>query len=528
MVSDAVPLGRVGEERRMQEPGKIRTLEDIKAIAEKLRAKGKSITLCHGVFDLLHVGHLRHLRVARDFGDTLIVSITADEFVQKGPGRPVFQSLLRAEMLAALELVDYVVVVYDLSAEPILHAVQPNVYAKGADYIDPDGDVTGKIVRERDIVEQYGGKVVFTEDITFSSSNLLNRFFNVFDPEVKAHLLELKAGDAEAQIAELLDQIKGMNVLVIGDAIIDRYSYVTAMGKSAKEHMIATLLQSSETFAGGVFATANHVASFCHKVDVLTCLGGPEDENFEDLVRASLRPNVGLTPINRYGAPTTLKTRFVEPTYLRKLFEVYSMDDSPLKPDEQAQVDRRLEASIRDYDVVIVNDFGHGMIARSTIDILTKQARFLAINTQINAGNNGFNLITKYSRADYICLDVPEARMAVHDKASSIEAVCGELLPSQIDCSNIIITHGRAGCFAYRRSQNKVMHIPALTQQVVDTVGAGDAFLAVTAPMVAVGGDIALVGFIGNIAGAVKVGIVGHRNFVEKSVLQKYATTLLK
>ena len=157
-----------------------------------------------------------------------------------------------------------------------------------------------------------------------------------------------------------------MNVLVVGDAIIDRYSYVTAMGKSAKEHMIATLLQSSETFAGGVFATANHVASFCAKVDVLTCLGGDEAENFEDLVRASLRPNIELMPIYRHGAPTTLKTRFVEPTYLRKLFEVYSMDDTPLKPDEQQQVDNRLESCIRDYDVVIVNDFGHGLIARST------------------------------------------------------------------------------------------------------------------------------------------------------------------
>src|SRR5579862_4992774 len=251
----------------MQDAGKIRTVDEIKDIAGKLRGKGRSITLCHGVFDLLHIGHLRHLRVARGFGDTLIVSITADEYVQKGPGRPVFQSLLRAEMLAALELVDHVVVVYDVSAEPVLHAVKPNVYAKGGDYIDPTQDVTGKIVRERDIVEQYGGKLVFTEDITFSSSNLLNRFFNVFDPEVKAHLHELKAGDGADQIAELIDNIKDMNVLVVGDAIIDRYSYVTAMGKSAKEHMIATLLQNSETFAGGVFATANHVASFCRKVD---------------------------------------------------------------------------------------------------------------------------------------------------------------------------------------------------------------------------------------------------------------------
>ena len=118
--------------------------------------------------------------------------------------------------------------------------------------------------------------------------------------------------------------------------------------------------------------------------------------------------------------------------------------------------------------------------------------------------------------------------MAVHDKSSAVETVCGELLPAQIDCPNIIVTHGKSGCFAYHRNRNEVAHIPALTQQVVDTVGAGDAFLAVTAPMIAVGADIALVGFVGNIAGAVKVGIVGHRNFVEKSVLQKYAATLLK
>ena len=510
------------------EVSKIKDIHEIGPIADALRAEGRTITLCHGVFDLLHVGHLRHLRVAGGFGDVLIVSITADEFVQKGPGRPVFQSMLRAEMLAALELVAYVVVVHDPSAEPILHAVKPNVYAKGGDYIDPTQDVTGKIVRERDIVEQHGGRLVFTEDITFSSSNLLNRFFNVFEPEVKAHLQELKGADGERRISGLIEKIQPLSVLVVGDAIIDRYSYVTAMGKSAKEHMIATLLQNSETFAGGVFATANHVASFCRKVDLLTCLGGPEEENFEDLVRASLRSNIELLPIHRHGSPTTLKTRFVEPTYLRKLFEVYTMDDTPLATDEQRQVDERLASRIRDYDVVIVNDFGHGLIAQSTIDILTEKARFLAINTQINAGNNGFNLISKYTRADYICLDVPEARMAVHDKISPVEIICGELLPAQIDCPNIIVTHGKQGCYAYQRDHNGVFHIPALTQQVVDTVGAGDAFLAVTAPMIAAGGAIELVGFIGNIAGAVKVGIVGHRNFVEKSVLQKYAATLLK
>src|SRR5580704_2524012 len=194
----------MGGRPRMEDTGKIRTVEQIGGVADELRASGRSITLCHGVFDLLHVGHLRHLGVARGFGDALIVSITADEFVQKGPGRPVFQSMLRAEMLAALEIVDYVVVVDEPSAESILTAVKPNVYAKGGDYIDPTQDVTGKIVRERDIVEQHGGRLVFTEDITFSSSNLLNRFFNVFEPEVKAHLQGLKSDDGDRRIAELI------------------------------------------------------------------------------------------------------------------------------------------------------------------------------------------------------------------------------------------------------------------------------------------------------------------------------------
>ena len=153
----------------MKQLGKIKALEEIGRVAEATRAGGKSVTLCHGVFNLLHVGHLRHLRVAERFGDVLIVSITADEFVHKGPNRPVFQAELRAEMLAALEMVDYVVVVHDATAEPILLAVKPNVYAKGGDYADPEQDVTGNILRERRVVEQHGGRIAFTDEITFSS-----------------------------------------------------------------------------------------------------------------------------------------------------------------------------------------------------------------------------------------------------------------------------------------------------------------------------------------------------------------------
>ena len=346
---------------------------------------------------------------------------------------------------------------------------------------------------------------------------------------MREYLEDLKASGGEQTIADLVEKIEDMRVLVVGDAIVDQYHYVSAIGKSGKENIIATQLLNSEMFAGGVFATANHVASFCRRVDVLTCLGHPAaGANHEDMIRASLRPNVRLIPMYRAGAPTTLKTRFVEPTYVRKLFEVYTMDDSPLEADQRAEFDDLLAAHVRDYDVVIVNDFGHSLIALSTIRILEERSPFLAVNAQSNAANTGFNLITKYKHADYICLDVPEAQLAVGDKSGSVERICSELLPQRVDCGNIIVTHGKLGCYAYQAGRSVVVHIPALTSQIVDTVGAGDAFLAVTAPMVAAGGDIEHVAFIGNIAGAIKVGIIGHRNFVEKSVVKKFASTLLK
>src|SRR5262249_47537928 len=154
---------------------------------------------------------------------------------------------------------------------------------------------------------------------------------------------------------------------------------------------------------GGVFAAANHVASFCKQVDIITCLGS--SDSYEDFARESLRPNVRLTTLQRAGAPTTLKRRFIDPSYMRKPFEVYFMNDERLTSDLQQGLDQMIAATAGDYDVVIAADFGHGLLGPSSIAKLTSTARFLAVNTQSNSANQGYNLITKYPRADYICID---------------------------------------------------------------------------------------------------------------------------
>ena len=311
----------------------------------------------------------------------------------------------------------------------------------------------------------------------------------------------------------------------MGDTIIDEYHYVSPLGKSPKENLIPTLYRNAEVFAGGVIAAANHVAGFCREIHVVTCLG--EDEESADIVRKSLKPNVRLTVIERPAAPTTRKRRFIDADYLRKMFEVYFMDDTPLTGTTEDRVASSIAQVTSDADVVIVTDFGHGMMTPKVREELMTRSRFLAVNAQSNSANHGYNLITKYRQADYICIDAPEARLAVGDPHVEIELIASEQIPARVDCSRLILTHGRHGCVTFDR-EHGVRRIPAFTGRAIDTMGAGDAFLSVTAPMVASGADMEIIGVIGNAVGAIKVGIVGHRQSVEKIPLLKYLNTLLK
>lgn len=504
---------------------KIVSIEQLSEIVKSIQNSGRTVIQAHGTFDLVHLGHVKHLEAAKKHADVLVVTLTADAYVNKGPSRPVFNEQLRAEMLSALEVVDYVAINHHLDAVPAISSIKANFYAKGQDYINPEGDVTGKITEERKAIEATGGEIIFTEEIMFSSTELINRNFNIYEPHLNSHISGLRENDGLEQLTKMIDSIKNMKVLLVGDAIIDDYHYVVPMAKASKENIIATRYQDCEQFAGGVFATANHVASFCEQVEIITCLGGRND--YKEFIQSHLKPNVKLTVITRQDAPTICKRRFVESSYMRKLFEICYMDDEPLMRDLEMEFNELIASRINNYDVVIANDFGHGLIGRSTVELLCSKARFLATNTQSNSANIGYNLIHKYPRSDYVCIDAPEARFAVTDKLSPIEDVISKYLPQKINCSKFIVTHGKHGCVTHERGG--VIHtIPAVAKSVVDTVGAGDAFLAVTAPLVATGAPLNQIGFIGNIVGALKVAIVGHQHSVEKVNVLKSIKALLK
>ena len=154
---------------------KILTIDALAAKAAELKKQGKKVGLCHGCFDLMHPGHIKYFQAARKMGDALIVTLTPDQFVDKGPGRPVFNQQLRAESIAALECVNYVAVNEWPTAELTLEKLHPDYYVKGQEFEKLE-DKTGKIQKEFEVTQRLGIEMRFTHEIVFSSTELINKY----------------------------------------------------------------------------------------------------------------------------------------------------------------------------------------------------------------------------------------------------------------------------------------------------------------------------------------------------------------
>lgn len=503
---------------------KIVGLQKLSQTLEELKKQGKRIVHCHGVFDLVHPGHIKHFISASKEGDVLVVTLTQDKYVNKGPGRPVFNQHLRAESIAAIECVDYVAVNNWPTAEETITLLKPDVYAKGTEYAAAELDLTGGINAERCAVESAGGKIFFTDDITFSSSSLLNRFFSSFNDDTKSFLQQFAKNYDINKVIDALKNISSMKVLVIGDTIIDEYHYCKAIGKSPKENLISTKYISEERFAGGVLACANHIAGFCDDVHLVTCLGS--DDPKDEFIREHLKANVASKFFYRKNTGTIVKRRFVDPDFMTKTFEISYIDDQPIPSGLSDEVYEYISSVVDNYDMVLVSDFGHGFIDDQIIDALCRQPKFLAVNTQTNSANTGYNLITKYQRADYVCIDEPEIRLATQNKYGNLQDIILQVADS-LNCGKVTVTRGHNGAKTYDREKG-FFDVPVLTNKIVDRIGAGDAFLSVTSPIVASGISMELAGFIGNAVGAIAVNIVGNRQSVEPVQLFKFTTSLLK
>ena len=514
----------IGRSNGTRAKDKICGFEDLAPQLEVLRDQGNRVVHCHGVFDLLHVGHIRHLEEARGLGDVLVVTITPDIYVNKGPHRPAFSQELRAEAIAALDCVDYVVINNWPTAVDAIGLLRPNYYVKGSDYSEPERDITGGIGQEEAAVRAAGGQLVFTDDITFSSSNIINRHLSAFPKETSDFLLDFSSRHPTGQILGYLESAAALRVLVIGESIIDEYHYCETMGKSGKDPILAVRYLESEKFGGGVLAVANHIAKFSNNVSLLTFLGSSDSQ--EEFICEQLDPKINKTFLYQPNQPTIVKRRFVEIYPFQKLFEVYLMGDGEGDEAQSEALCARLEEVLPNFDVVVVMDYGHGMISAQAVEVLCNRAPFLAVNVQANSHNHGFNTISKYPRADYICISESEVRLDVRGRRRDLNDIVLDV-SERLGCDNVLITFGDRGCLSYSK-EDGFSQIPAFTTNVVDRTGAGDAVFSVTSLCVAQKAQMDVVGFVGNSLGAQAVATVGHRNSTDRVALFKQIESLLK
>ena len=504
---------------------KIKHLDELQQITANLKSEGKIVVHCHGVFDLLHIGHIKHFEEARSLGDCLVVTITPDEHVNKGPNRPAFTTTLRLEALAALEAVDYVAANNWPIAVETIKLLQPDIYCKGPDYKNHADDVTGKIYDEEKAVESISGKILYTEDITFSSSSLLNKFGDVYNETQKA-FIENKLGEQNIQeIRAEIDNFQNLKVLVIGETIIDQYVFCEALGKSGKEPVLVLRDLKMDQYAGGAVAIARHLSDFCGSVSLLSMLG--EKREYEDFVLESLPDNIKPYFIYKTDSPTIVKKRYVDYISKSKSLGVYSLEESQMNGKNMDQLNTLMLKLVTEQDLVIVSDYGHGFISSTVAKEISKQSIFTALNAQINAANIGYHTMNNYHNIDCAIINETELRHELRDRETAVESLMKELADT-LHAKNLVVTQGSGGATMYDTESGQYHYCPAFASTVVDKIGAGDAMLALLSCALKSGFSPDLALFVGYLAGAQSVETIGNSIPVNKMQLIKTLSHAVK
>ncbi len=485
----------------------------------KFIKNGPKVSLCHGVFDVLHEGHLSYLEEAKKLAPQLVVSITSDKYVNKGPGRPYFSEQTRARMIAALDVVDYVIINDEPRATNIIKAIKPNYYVKGQDYKNPKDDLTGGILEEESAVKEVGGEMIFTNKPTHSSSTLINKFFNTMTEEQNDTILRVKEAGGLEKIQELFKEIERYYVTVVGEPIVDTYTFCTPEGISSKSATISARYLKEENYAGGSLAIANHLVDFVKGVTLHAPHG---KELYYQEIKNTLvdkRITYANSMIPSYTTPR--KTRYIDEDKNQRIFEMTNISPNLWSNNNPKFILDDIHRSAEASQAVLLCDFGHGLFENGFLSGLSDMSSFIALNCQTNSSNFGFNPYTKHKDFNYLSIDLKEARIAFHDRLSDART-----LFSKIGAQNVSMTLGSAG--ALYKSFSQTSKAPAFSDGVIDAIGAGDAYYAITSLLVKAGSPPDIVPFVGNIFAGLKTKIIGNKHAVTKAQLFKAIEAILK
>ena len=508
---------------------KVLSPEQAAARCEAARGLGQTVAQCHGCFDLVHPGHIRHLKQAAEQADVLLVSITPDGLVDKGDGRPLFPASLRAESLAAFSFVDMVCINTKATAEALLKLIQPDAYVKGREYETNDDP---RFAAERRAVEEAGGRIVFTSgDLVFSSTALigdlaLRSIDHAEEDPARAALRRLRSLHelAKGSLEGILSRMHGLRVLVVGESIRDTYVFCDQPDVATDSPCLSLRPIDQVSFDGGAAVIAQHAAAMGAEAVLVTALpAGPEGQAFVERMRQrgvrvrGVRSDRTMLEKQRYlvGTSKVFKLELIKPITLdasqreRLLHEIASEATEPI-------------------DASIIVDFGNGLLTPRTLEELSSVLRPASAVLAGDVSGRRSSLLAMRSM-DVVTPTEAELRDAVHDYESSLNAAVWRLM-QRTGTQDVVTTMGDDGLIVFTRLDDAEQegwrarvsgeHIPRLSPNPVDTLGCGNALLAATALARAVDASAVQAAYLGAIAASIESAMMGNRPVDASSMVQ--------
>jgi len=439
-----------------------------------VKKRKKKITgLIHGVFDVIHVGHINYFKEAKSKVDKLIVSVTSDEFVNKGPGKPIFNLKKRMELLKSIRYIDKVIESNYPTAIENIRKIRPDIYIKGKDYKNLKRDISKNILLEKKEVNKFGGKLIFTNSELHSSSSLANNVFNFINEDIKKVLKKINKSEFSLKFNSLIERKIKKKILVIGEPIYDILRFVKPSGKSNKNNIISTQFSSEEINAGGTLLPIKFLKLFCDNISFLFS-GTPQDFR---LIKKDL-PGLSLIKLQSKNK-LIKKIRYVDEYTSNRLFQNNINEDNKLTFSEIKKINNFLIKNYKKYDHIIFFNYGYIFNEKKLKKTFNKISKKLILNVQSNSYNFGYNLANEYTKGNIISLDEEEFRLLTKEKDEELRKLIKRNLKIFRKFKFGIITQGKKG--AHIVLNNKIISIPTIFKPKIDSTGSGDIFLTMFA-----------------------------------------------
>lgn len=470
----------------------------------------KKVAFVYGNFNIFHPGHLRLLKFAKESSDYLIVGVNSDKLANNSN---LLEEDIRLESIKSTSYVDEVFLLNEDVLEYIKRK-KPDILVKGKEF-------ENRYNPEEEIMKTYGGKILFSSgEIGFSSLNLLQKDFEISflnlshdNNFIKRHKIE------KTKLIDCINRFSDLNILVIGDTIIDEYITCDAIGMSQEDPTIVVTPISNKKFIGGAAIVASHAKTLGANVSYVSVLG--DDENFEFTQNYLTSLGIDTYLLKDSTRPTTLKQRFRAQN--KTLLRVNHLKQHNISKDLEEKILENFVDDLEDYDLIIFSDFSYGVLTKNIIENITLYAKKKSIVMVADSQSSSqIGDISKFKDMDIVTPTEREIRLSINDFESGL-VVLSEKLHKKSNSKYIFTTLGSEGILIYNSTQNELLtdNIQALNTNAKDVSGAGDSLLTCSSMAKVVGANIWESAYLGSIAAAIQVSRVGNIPIKKEELLHE-------